>query len=194
MRSRARHGSWVVAGCDPRIEEAAVPDGVRVLGLNDHTAVPHCHEQLVVDPPSCFHPRRVPAILDSDPEVFWYWEKEPWPLKEHPDKRPIEIVHATRWRGKLREGPVPCYYTTMVTGIVLAFRAGAQRIGVLGCNLVGHEELNARVGEINEFVSGFLTKALRKEEVEMRNVSPPGVSARLQIPRAPIDWLAESST
>lgn len=195
MPSPGPPSSWIIAGCDPRVRIApdVLPADARILGLNDHTSVLRCHEQLVVDPPSEFAEHRARAILASAPEVFWFRDQDPWP-KEHPDCRPLHVVHATRWRGNLRDGAIPCYYTSMVAGVVLAVRRGARRIGVLGCNMVGHKTLAPYIGPINEFVGGFFAKKLRAAGVEMRNVSPPGLSTRLQIPPASLDWLAESST
>ena len=184
---------WLVAGCNPRVTEVEPPDGVRTIGLNDHTSVTRCDELVVCDAPNTFTAQRRQALVEAEVERFWHRDVDPWERERLDDKRrPIKIVHATQWRGDYYDGVVPCYFTSLPAGIVLAVRGGARRIGVLACDMVMHPALGPYVGYINDMLRN-MRRDLARLGIEIANVSPRGLSTRLQFERQDLPWLSSST-
>lgn len=195
----------IVAGLGPSVRELATcAYRPTVVGVNDVEAYVGPVEHLVLlDSPEDFirtngkakATRRLRTIQRTQAGTVWVFDRhlDKWPhlVANHPDVRPISIRVPRRDEATLRLVPgqeeLLHYQISPYTAASLAFRLGAERIGLLGVDLIpGDHPVSEARNEINVRL-GRLRAAMAQHGVDLVNLSP--VSSLNSLPKEDLaEW------
>ena len=180
----------VVAALGPSID-LFVPHRDRadlVVGVNDvdrHLAPDHL---ICVHEPASFKGNRAGFIAGTRARHAWLTKPNAWEMRV--------VKHAITYQST-RPGspakvdtPVLCTaHTTVVPAVHLAYRLGATRIGIAGCDLHGHPVLSRpKIVDGIDWALGSLRIALAERGVELVHLSPRSMVRSLQ--HRPVqEWL-----
>lgn len=150
---------FIVAGLGPSVVNWLPPRGYTTIGVNDISQHFVPHHLMVFDPRRKFHYERLFIIENTEPyEKIWIRgrELESWKrFQDHPKVETFTVgkyVTVEALIEVLKEDYMilPKDITSVYSATCLAYRLGAQWIGLIGVDLAGHRALEPRAKRINE--------------------------------------------
>lgn len=186
----------IIAGCGPSVRDepglhVPVDPPEHVYGLNDAMTWMRVDTVQIIDRISRFNRERQAVIRawseEDRPRRSRVGKGGKWPrLSEDHDVFTIEMVGP--WNDRLRRQEhlnlMPTYKTSLVCALwgVWKFVPGTERVGIIGCDMVGHKVLQRFMPGISRACKTVINK-LHEKGIEVVNLSP--LEQGLEIPKAP---------
>lgn len=182
--------AFIVCGTGPSL---ALLPRVRIptIGVNAIWPKYRVDYLLTISPPHLHSPESQAAMMKAHPVAFFmpHEARQPWRYLPRPivgmNYRILSVGTRIRRFGCRTHDVIYGIYTSVTSAACLAAYMGARSVGVIGCDLEGHAELEAKAGLVNKAWARMAYHLEQEMGCAVVNLSPGGLVTAL--PRVPLD-------